>query len=136
MEARSTGAERLLNFAGVIASLEALERGAPALATLQLVLRMRSFDESFADGGFNLAMLWSALERLRRLSALTICWMFEDDWHDAHAGELLVAHLGAVAACLPGLTDLGLVTNDMKLKLEGPWQHQVVPRMRCNSCGR
>lgn len=132
MEARSPGAERLLKFAGVVASLDALERGAPALATLQLVLRVRSFN----DGGSNLAMLWSALKRLRRLSALTICWMFEDDGHDAHAGELLAAHLGEVAARLPGVTDLCLVTTYMELELDGPGQHQVVTRMRSNLSDR
>ena len=133
LEARCPGAERLLKFAGVVASLEALERGAPALAMLQLVLRMRSFK----DGSSNLAMLWSALERLRRLSALTICWMFEDDWHDA--GKPLTALLDEVAARLPGVTDLCLVTSDMEqplLELEGPGQHQVVPRVRCNTRDR
>jgi len=140
MEGEDGDAEGLLTFAGMVVSLNALARGAPALAALQLVLRLRDFD----DGGFNLAMLWHALERLGRLSALTICWAFE--WDDLRPdsppyGELLAAQLDKVDARLPGVTDLCLATTSIafiiSLEHDGPWQPQVATRIRCNplTCG-
>ena len=126
--------EGLLTFAGVVVSLDALARGAPALAALQLVLRLRDFDA----GGISMAMLWHALERLVRLSALTIRWVADEDELDAHTGWLLAAQLDNVDARLPGVTDLCLSITSVggfivQLELDGPWQHQVAARIRCNS---
>ncbi len=121
--------EGLLTFTGMVVSLKALARGAPALAKLQLVLR------DFDDGDFDLAMLWHALERLGRLSALTFCWAFDLDELGAHTGELLAAQLDKVDARLPGVTDLCLATTSVdsnQLKLDGSWQHQVATRVRCS----
>ena len=130
--------EGLLTFASMVVSLDALARDAPVLAALQLVLCFRDFDA----GGFNVAMLWHALERLGRLSTLTICWVFDSDELDAHTGELLAAQLDNVDACLPGVTDLCLATTSIgfsrQVELDGQWQHQVATRIRCNplTCGR
>ena len=118
----------------MVVSLDALARGAPALAALQLVLRLRDFDA----GGISMAMLWHALERLGRLSALIICWAFDPDELGAHTGELVAAQLDNVDARLPGVTDLCLSITSVgaifeHLELDGPWQHQVATRIRCNS---
>ena len=96
----------LLTFAGMVVSLDALGRGAPALAALQLVLRMRDFDA----GSFNMAMLWHALEQLGRLSALTICMGFCNEVVE-DSGGVLAAQLDKVDARLPGVTDLCLATT-------------------------
>ena len=136
LELTSPSAEHLLTFASTVVSLDALERGAPALVTLQLVVRVRDFD----GRGFNLAMLWDALGWLGRLSALTLCWVFVNDETDTHAGEVVAALLDEVClvsnACLLGVSDLCLATTGTVLELEGPRHHQVVTRMRCNPSNR
>ena len=131
--------EGLLAFAGMVVSLDALARGAPALAALQLVLRLRDFDA----GGFNMAILWHALERLGRLSALTICWAVDLDELGVYTGELLAAQLDNVHARLPGVTDLCLAITSVggfieALEEDGSWQHQVATRIRRNplTCGK
>ncbi len=133
VEGEHVDSEGMLTFAGMVVSLNALARGAPALAALQLVLRVRDFD----DGGFNLAMLWHALERLGRLSALTICWVFDWDELGDHTGWLLAAQLDKVDARLPGVTDLCLATTSIDalihyLDWDDPWPHQVATCIRCS----
>jgi len=121
--------EGLLTFAGMVVSLDALARGAPALAALQLVLRLRDFDA----GGFNMAMLWHALERVGRLSALTICMDF---WNDVveDFGELLAAQLDKVDARLPGVTDLCLATTSSGFNRQLGKEVALVSNCVCITC--
>ena len=131
-------AEGMLMFAGMVASLDALARGAPALAALQLVLRLRDFDAS----GSKMILVWHALERLGRLSALTVCMEYGMDEFGERFGELLAAQLDKVDARLPGVTDLCLATTSLGFswqeELDGPWQHQVATCICCTplTCGR
>ena len=79
----------------MVVSLDALARGAPALAALQLVLRLRDFDA----GGFNMAMLWHALERLGRLSALKSAWTSGTMWSKTSASSWLRSWTRWTHAC-------------------------------------
>ncbi len=95
--------------------------------------RLRDFD----DGGFNLAMLWHALEGLGRLSALTICWAFE--WDDLRPdsppyGELLAAQLDKVDARLPGVTDLCLATTSSGFNRQLGKEVALVSNCVCITC--